>query len=814
MRDEDKTRAILIKELRELRRKNSLSTANLKPAILESEHLLEQTANHAHLGHAHWDETKLEYISVSKEYAGIFGYTVEEFLDRFRTAEQDMVLVHPEDWAIVREFDESEDPTWKAIEFRILHRNGDIRHVRETYLDGVYEAGKLQESFAILQDISEIKQTQAALENSENLLKHAAQIAKLGYSHWDEIKREMISVSEEYANIFGYTIEEFLERFRTQEQDMELVHPEDRAAVKAFDQSPNREMKPIEYRALHRDGDVRHVREVCRDVMDENGRLLESFVTVQDISNLKLTQEALKESEELLRQAARISKLGHAHWDEITREYSHVSREYADIFGYTVEEFLALFRTREQDLLNVYPEDRAKVHAHDELVDTESAAFEYRILHKDGYVKHVRETGLDILDKRGRLVGEIVTLLDITEIKQGELELRTTKEAAEAASQAKSIFLANMSHEIRTPMNAIRILTNLMLQDDVTPAQANQLTKIDASTEHLLSIINDILDFSKIEAGKLSLEQSDFHLGDIYGHIESLFKDQLSARGMAIEFDLGDVPLWLHGDATRVRQSLLNYVGNAVKFTEHGTISLRAVKMEETANRVLARFEVQDTGMGIEPGKLAEIFKDFEQADVSTTRKHGGTGLGLAITKQLANLMGGEAGVESQLGRGSTFWFTAWLGRGRGVMPDASSTRTANGGAELSPGHRGSRILLAEDNLINREVAVALLSRAGLVVDTAENGRDAVEKVRATDYGLILMDIQMPVMDGLEATRLIRSIADKETLPVLAVTANVFQDDRQACMKAGMNDFVDKPIDPKNLFTMINKWLPNQKPVS
>jgi PAS domain S-box-containing protein len=437
----------------------------------------------------------------------------------------------------------------------------------------------------------------------------------------------------------------------------------------------------------------------------------------------------------------------------------------------------------------------------------------------DDTITHYLAAKEDITDKK-RLAEELENhrhhLEELVEDRTAELAIAW--ERAEAANQAKSAFLANMSHEIRTPMNAIIGLTHIMQRAKPTPDQVQQLSKIDSAAGHLLSIINDILDISKIEAGKMTLERSDFHLGTVFNRIQSLLKEQVRSKGLNIEVDLNDVPHWLRGDPTRLHQAILNFASNAVRFTEQGTIFLRAMKQVSFGDEFMVRFEVQDTGIGIEADKLSGLFEAFEQADVSTTRQYGGTGLGLAITMHLAVLMDGEVGVESTLGQGSTFWFTARLGRGQGAEPAALSELIVDAEIVLRTQHAGSRILLVEDNAINREVAVALLSGANLAVDTAENGQEAITMVRATSYDMVLMDVQMPVMDGLEATRLIRSMtrpaASNAKLPILAMTANVFKNDRQACLDAGMSDFIAKPVDPENLFSLIAKWLPKRESVS
>lgn len=494
-------------------------------------------------------------------------------------------------------------------------------------------------------------------------------------------------------------------------------------------------------------------------------------------------------------------------WVAPDGRYLYCSPSCARVSGRAAESFLD---DSGQMLDIVHPEDRGVMAHHFDVEERSAGAacnLQFRIQLPDGKTRWLEHLCQPVFDQSGTFLGRRSSNRDITERKRGEESLAEAKVAAEQANLAKSAYLANMSHEIRTPLNAIIGLTHLLRRAACTPEQAGRLDKIDAAGQHLLSIINDVLDLSKIEAGKLHLDCADFHLMAILDAVVSIVGQSAREKGLRLEVDGDAVPLWLHGDPTRLRQALLNFAGNAVKFTERGSVALRARLLAESAEGLLVRFEVADTGVGLTPEKMARLFTPFDQGDETTASRYGGTGLGLVIVRRLAQMMGGDAGVQSEPGVGSTFWFTARLQRGFGIEPGVPVRLKEVAEDKLRRSRAGARILLVEDNPVNLEVASELLNAVGLAVDVAANGSEAVSKVASGEYDLVLMDLQMPVMGGLEATEIIRMQQERATLPIIAMTANTFADDRQACLNAGMNDFVAKPVDPDDLYSTLLKWL-------
>ena len=539
-------------------------------------------------------------------------------------------------------------------------------------------------------------------------------------------------------------------------------------------------------------------------------------VTGVDITARKQVEAALAESQTLKGLLFENAAVGLAQVS-VDGRFVQINQTFCRLIGYDAETVLGAGFTFQQI---THAEDLAEdLHQVQRLLAGEADTYgmEKRYRHRDGHVVWVDLWVRLQRDALGRPAYFISAVSDISQRKATEAALleqsralAQARDQAESGSRAKSAFLANMSHELRTPLNGILGMTGLALRRAQDDKQRYQLETVEKSSLRLLALINDILDIAKIEADRLVLERIDFCLANVLEDLVATFHASAEAKGLALHFDtpneLARLPLL--GDPLRLGQVLLNLVGNAVKFTEHGGVQVRSRLQQREADQVWVRFEVADSGIGIRPEDQGRLFTAFEQADSSLTRKYGGTGLGLVISKRLVTLMGGEIGLDSTPGQGSRFWFTVCLGLGRcegtaqatGVDPDPS--------AQLPP----ARVLLAEDEPINQEVTQDQLQHFGLEVDLADDGRQALDKARTTRYDLILMDMQMPQLNGLEATRAIRADSLNRDTPILGLTANAFEDDRRACLEAGMDEHLSKPVQEDVLRQTLHHWLGKSRP--
>lgn len=582
---------------------------------------------------------------------------------------------------------------------------------------------------------------------------------------------------------------------------LEFVHPQDReATLEAVAKLRTGEnITSFDNRYLCKDGSYKWL--AWRSYsLKEKGLI---YAVARDIHESKLLESELRETKERLDNI--LNTVNDMIWSTSVenKELLYVNQAAAAIYEKDLSEIKKCHDFWTQV---IHPADQAVIkEIYKDLYTKGQAEQEYRIIFPDGRIKWLLDRSWLVRDQAGKPLRMDGMITDISERKEVERELKKAKDAAEAANQAKSEFLANMSHEIRTPLNGILGMTDLLLAAQLQDQELDYLQSIQVSACSLLDVVNDVLDFAKIEAGKLELEKNDFALRELIEKAVEVVKIKAQEKKLELLWQVApDVPDLVKGDLVRIRQVLINLLSNAVKFTEIGKISL-AVKVGRADQKVYVNFAVEDTGIGIASDKLSSIFESFTQADSSTTRKFGGTGLGLTISKKLVEMMGGTIRATSQLGQGSCFNFTVPLQIAQNGIP--AKTKQTHQLPSLSLAGKKT-VLVAEDNMINMKISKEILRKIGLEIIEAKDGKEAWAKYQLYPVDLIFMDVQMPELDGYEATRLIRKAEEQgKHTPIIAITANAMKGDKEKCLAVGMDDYLAKPFKKEEVWQIVKKYL-------
>ncbi|RAV99379.1 PAS domain S-box protein [Pseudochryseolinea flava] len=739
-------------------------------------------------------DTRYKYVSPSVK--DILQYDPQELIGM-----QAVSLFHPDDFPadglelLKRGYE------FSNVQLRMRSKDGTYRWL-ETNTKPVHDAqGKLVGIQAVNRDITKRKQAEDALKASEQRFRLLAEKAPVGIFQTDSNGR-CTYMNKRWLEISGLREQQALG-----DGWINGVHMEDRDKVvaewmKAINE--NREFIQ-EYRFLNPQLGTRWVVSNAVHILSEHGDIFGFIGTTNDITDLKIAQEKLIESEKLYRLISTNSKDLISLFNFVNGKSvrTYISPSVRDVLGYEPEEvlhrtWLEMIAPEDQEMMGDVLQQQAR--------SGTSSTAEYRMYKKDGTLIWLESISHPFFDNEGKLIGFQTSSRDITHRKGFEDALRVAKEKAEEATLAKSQFLSMMSHEIRTPMNAIIGLTNLLLQEKPRVDQHESLKLLKFSGENLLTIINDILDFSKIEAGKITLEKVPFDLQTLIVSTKQMLEQRAKEKGVGLylHFD-PQVPRVVVGDQVRLGQIITNIVGNAIKFTERGYVELSVKHQGMAGDLHNLLFTIKDTGIGIEQEKINLIFESFSQARSDTTRKFGGTGLGLSITKRMLNLMGSNINVDSKVGYGSTFFFTLLLEEGELKLDTADEAKDHTKDFQES----NIRVLLVEDNRVNQVVATNFLRKWGIEVDIANHGKEAVSMIKEKTYQLVLMDLQMPEMDGYEASKKIRAMDDEyfKVIPIIALTASAMMDIKDKVLGIGMTDFLSKPFQPEELQAIIGKYV-------